>query len=580
MASSSDGPPGDPMVSEPPTSDETSNKSTTTSKATNSKEKHLVTLRFEFKIVNNDAESFAAPSIHRNMLTLLERSFPSTTVIFKGGNEVCPSSSTDETFGSSFEYKIFERSKHRLVCVAHSISTTASFAEIKSTMHVPLRENNCFVRVHKWGSELDIVNIGWLYKSHPTTHNRDQIKSNISKACDGLNIPFVDFELYTKGLSFLDPETKIRTKTYAIQFACPKSTASSVKSLLKACFDDPNTYLPGKFIPSDLAVTTNNDNAFEKYLKLQNKYLSNHRSIRIDGIHPSTLASPIKNARHLNLIEIANSCDWIDWLSFTSQTETNGKIVLSTTEAHYSGALQWVDKTFLDFHKKIPNKTFPPQFEGTEAVRITRGPTRRDKYDSYTQSLLSDLSDLSDGSYSAPPQNAWLKPLSIVATSMTKSNTTNISEQESSITNTNNVSTSDISELTEMVSQLRNDVKEQLRIQQESIEAIVEQTITKKIADLDKRYEAIVDKINERWEEALNKQLAKAEKDMDETVDKIIAKRDQIHKQQRSDPGSGSSRMRKQARSIPTGHLDSVKTGLITKYMTVDVTMENKNKNE
>ena len=67
---------------------------------------------------------------------------------------------------------------------------------------------------------------------------------------------------------------------------------------------------------------------------------------------------------------------------------------------------------------------------------------------------------------------------------------------------------------------------------------------------------------------------------MDETVDKIIAKRDQIHKQQRSDPGSGSSRMRKQARSIPTGQLNSVKTGLITKYMTVDATMENKNKNE
>ena len=86
--------------------------------------------------------------------------------------------------------------------------------------------------------------------------------------------------------------------------------------------------------------------------------------------------------------------------------------------------------------------------------------------------------------------------------------------------------------------------------------------------------------LNKRWENVISKQLEKAEKDIDQTVDMVIAKRDEINKQRRSEPGSGNSRLRKQPRSISKTSLESVKTGLITKYLASDTSMDSKNKNE
>ena len=120
----------------------------------------------------------------------------------------------------------------------------------------------------------------------------------------------------------------------------------------------------------------------------------------------------------------------------------------------------------------------------------------------------------------------------------------------------------------------------ELRKQQASIESVIQKTISEKISDIDKRYESIISNINKRWENAITKQLEKAEKDIDQTVDMVIAKRDEINKQQRSEPGSGNSRLRKQPRSVSKASLESVKTGLITKYLSSDTSMDSKNKNE
>ena len=215
MASSSDGPPDDPRHLSDDMNTDKSNNSIATSNDLNAKGKHCVNVRFEFKVINNNSDTYPAPSIHRNILCILEKALPDTTVVVND-NEITSSESTDEEFKSKFDYRILERAKHRIVCVAHSILSNASFSGIKSAIQQSLRQNNCFIRIHNWDKELDIVNVGWLYKSHPTVHHRNQIKDNISKACSTLNIPFVDFEIYTKGLSYVDPTTNERTKTFAI----------------------------------------------------------------------------------------------------------------------------------------------------------------------------------------------------------------------------------------------------------------------------------------------------------------------------------------------------------------------------
>ena len=106
------------------------------------------------------------------------------------------------------------------------------------------------------------------------------------------------------------------------------------------------------------------------------------------------------------------------------------------------------------------------------------------------------------------------------------------------------------------------------------------QHLPEKVSEIDKRYDGIISKINKCWETAITKQLEKAEKDINQTVDMVIAKHDEVNKQQRSEPGSGNSRLRKQPRSVSKTSLDTVRTGLITKYLASDTSTDSKNKNE
>ena len=582
MTLSSDSSPNNAMALELDPPSNTSVSTTTTSKTTHTKEKHVMNIKFEFKVDNSASNSFAAPSIHRNILCILERSFPITRLSTLAEPDIIASKMNDDDFQHLFEYEVFERSHHRLVCVAHTITSNASFNEVKNAIQIPLRQHNCFICINNWGTELNIVNVGWIYKANPKIHNRNQIKTIVESTCARLNIKFVNFELFTKGLSFHQPNSDSkRIKTFAIQFACPQCDASAITNLLKSCFDDENTSLPGIFIPSSLS--SSQTKAYEKYLQLQNKYLINHRSIRIQGIYPNTLNTVLPLHDNDTLLNIADRCVWTDWLSFTKSTATNGNIIISTTSEAYGTAIQWVDETFLPLHDKIPNKPFPPHYDASKAIRVSPKPRRLAMNDAYTASLIDAISDISDTSYASPPpiHNAWSKPLSIVATPVkdTPDTATNPSAPDSSITHANHSTISQITTLTTMVETLREEMKQQLAAQQQSIEAIVEQTINSKLAALDHRYESIIEQINRRWESAIHQQLAKAERNINTTVDSVIARRDHLHQQQqasnpqqpqsnsdphassqpakvgkqsRPDPGSGSSRARKQPRSIST----------------------------
>ena len=114
MASSSDRPPDDPNHLSNDMDTDKNNNSVNTSKGSNAKGKHCMKVRFEFKVINNNTDTYPAPSIHRNILCILEKALPDTTVIVDD-NEITSSESTDEEFQSKFDYKILERAKHRTV---------------------------------------------------------------------------------------------------------------------------------------------------------------------------------------------------------------------------------------------------------------------------------------------------------------------------------------------------------------------------------------------------------------------------------------------------------------------------------
>ena len=83
MSSTADGPPDDNGQFHYTPVDETSKRSNWTSKTANTKEKHVLSVEFEFKVTNSDLDSFAAPNIHWNILCFLERSYPNTTIANK-----------------------------------------------------------------------------------------------------------------------------------------------------------------------------------------------------------------------------------------------------------------------------------------------------------------------------------------------------------------------------------------------------------------------------------------------------------------------------------------------------------------
>ena len=430
-------------------------------------------------------------------------------------SELTALKNSDDDFKMKFEYKTFDRKKN----IDLSVLPTPFHPAPHSTTSKTHFKNHSVETTALYA----LTNGETNYRSNPNVHNRDQIKKAIRDACAELNIEFVDFEIYAKTMSYVDPESKKRIRLFAIHISCPKNNAGAVKTLLNSCYEEDDIFLPGKFIPNDIPASKTN-NPYMKYLKLQNKYLVDHRSIRVSGVHPSTIESVLDIQRPTTLTSMVGASTWIEWMSLATHVEKSGKIIFSTTASLYEGAMHWIKNTFLPYHNAIKNKPMPPEFDGDHATVQTRfgGNHENSLIDGYTESLVADVSNLSDETYTVPPVNAWSKPLAIVAT---KEATTTTSEQASTITNTNtNTNTaSDITALTTMVEQLRSDMKEQMKLQQEMIESIIDNAINTKLAAIDQRYQNILEKVNKRWEDALTKQLEKAERDIDTTVDKVIA---------------------------------------------------------
>ena len=91
MASSFDGQAMDTVPPDVPNVDNTSISSTATSRTANTSDKRQVEVKFEFKVTNSDADSFPAPTIHRNLLLLLEKAYPNTTIKTNTSSDIIPS---------------------------------------------------------------------------------------------------------------------------------------------------------------------------------------------------------------------------------------------------------------------------------------------------------------------------------------------------------------------------------------------------------------------------------------------------------------------------------------------------------
>ena len=454
------------------------------------KKKSTLSVKFEFPIRGTE---FAAPTIHKEIIETIEKSFPDVTISSNKHDTtfIKASATTDEEFLSHFNYQSFPRSNHRRVCFAHDIITAASFQDVRNAARPLLVQYNGFLRINPWSeTELDIVNVGWIYCAHPKIHHRLQIESLINSYCELKKIENIPVEIFPKTITSYSPENE-RLTTNAIHFACLNKNSINAKNMLQACFSDPTSLLPGTFIPSDLA-SKQGANVLAKYVKHQNAYLHNHRSIVLHGICPSDLHESFHyNNSDTTLFKLAMNNPHIDWLSVTKFSDQSGKLIMSTTTDKYLPAITWIDTTFLPTHHKLPDRKQPSKYHDDHAIRSS---SKQYSNDQYTKSLASNISDITDSSFGNPIRNAWTKPLTIV----TKASNTNTTKSPITVTHqsTSSTLTSTVESLITKINTLQSEHNSIKANHSKDIASAVEQALERHTTKLESKFNSVIESIN------------------------------------------------------------------------------------
>lgn len=549
-----------------PASDD-DNLSTMTDKTSNTfRSQSMTTIRvkFEFRVTEN--KPFVPSTAHKEILDRITELYPQTTILTNQDNSPVNSITCDSNyFHTHFHYLRLPKSNHSIVAVGHSILSNTSFNALKEAAQPLLQRYKCFFRINKWENhELDIRPVGWLYKVDPNTHSRDHLRSIISAFAVANNIPSVPLELYSKKISNRNSSASSVVVTQAIFISCRRHDYGAAKHLVQSCFEKQDTRIPGKFIPNDL-VQNHGIEAFTKYLKLQNKYLTHLRTIGMNGLDENafTLNFSYKN-KTTSLNDLLHECEWISWCSPTTKTHINGRFLFTTTNEKFEAALSWLKSFFLHQYQNLSQTNSLKQFAKTPTI-TTMSKDDISKADSYGQSLVTAISDLSESSYSNPP-NSWSQPPSIISPPTISASTSKT--VSSSIT-----MASQISELTNLVQSLKQEVSNQLLQHEKKMETLVADTINLQMREIEKSNQEVIAALNAKWQATLIRQQEKAIADIDQTVDSIIASQKSAShpttpqsKHLRAEATSGSSQPKKQLKPSRDDLL-SVKSKMISKLM-------------
>ena len=467
------------------------------------------TVKFEFRVTT---KTFPAPEIHCQLLLDMEAVHAFHINTNKSPtSKIVPSQSTDDFFFRNFDYQTFRKTKHSLVCVAHTLTSDTPFSILRDSIKTSLSKNKAYLRIHKWNvSDLDITPVGWLFEAHPTAHNRDAIHRSLSLYCLSEQITLPPIELFIKTLSAVTSQKK-RVTTQAIHIASRRTDASTVKDILQSCFTNPEAYLPGVFIPSDLSYHQGNA-VYLQYLQHHNKYLQQHKSIVINGLTLPDLDLPVTSHDAPSTIgHELQQCPFIDWITPTNRSPTTGRYLLSTNNDKYDDAIKWVDTTFLPM---LQSTTLPPRPLSFAHPTPCRAPVSQHNPTPYSSSLASSIPSLDESQYTKPP-NAWKKPISIIAS---KTVPTTVSPITTSAPTSLSQMERKLADLTSLVESLQQKLDHVQATSQSTIQTIVQQNLAEHQAHLDQKYLSMFDSINQNLQQ-INSRLSSSSSNNTRTSD-------------------------------------------------------------
>ena len=532
---------------------------------------HSMKLKFEFRAKN---EEFNIRDVHRELMFAIANECPGSIFRHNHKNDNDPFDpfiSSDDLMESVYTYKFFKKSNYHLACVAHTIETQATFETIKDTCKTILRDNDGFVRINKWSdADLDVATAGWIFESNPIIHHRDYIHKMIKSYCLSFNETYYPIDLQAKTISYTNRTTKIKIQSQAIHILCRREDMKQVQQMLQTMYSDDEFHGPGKFIPIDI-VAKQNASTLEKLITLQKLYLENHRSITVVGVSLASLNQIPADSSNDTLFDLVHHCDWIDWMTTTSKTETTGRIIFSTTSEKYHSAIEWIETKFLPYHHSIRHRIDPTDSDG-KSYRVARNGRATQPADDYSTNIANTISTISVPSN---PPNAWSKPLIIGDNTnpslSTMTHSSNPKSNQQSTYNTLETLNSKIDTLSNTIDKLQQQLSQQAEQQQtllSSITTIIEQQIDKRfeniqseIDNIRNQYVAIADQVNESWSKKYQS-LQKTLKTKSSTDTEA--------------PGSGSNRARKQPRTA--ANLSSVQRNLFQNPLALIQTSTDKNK--
>jgi hypothetical protein len=379
----------------------------------------LFPLKFEYNVSSSNVQ---IAQLHGQVIkALVARFADEITVYDKDGDKETTMASfprTKELWEATFHMmKVTNtRNKKAIIIVGHQIASSLSLSDLKQGIKDTLQSVNEFIKINDWGSDLDSRSAGFLTNLHPVHHNRDLIKSDISK--------FLNDSMWDKAGTSPVPEFKVvpssanesqsnkRVSSRFLAITCKNSDdALSLRKVLVSAYS--NLASPsidfglGCFIPANAKYS--DQDIFRKLVRRQNQYLVQHRNIPMDGIDDKLLYSRTGTGKSLfDEILLGAQLTRID--SCPSR-DYSGRYNFTTTEKHFIEAVEWIDTVLPGIIEAVPASE-RGEFEGcverispreVSSSHSTTSTASRKSTTSYLSALTHGF-DSDDSKDSSPPK--------------------------------------------------------------------------------------------------------------------------------------------------------------------------------
>lgn len=327
---------------------------------------HCSKTRVEFPCTDSVSH---APFVLQRLLSTIVDQNPGT-VFYTGNNEKIDIEDfpTEQTgFDQCFNTVVTDE-RHKKIVVGFEIRSEKTFYSVKSSVLPFVKKHGIYLKRHHGPlSTMDLVTVGWIHKLHPTFASLENLRTEIfTKVYEALD-RFTPEKRATLDIADDDtlPEFFLATgrihgqyenapiNSNVILLQSERSTSSLVRSLLEASFTDDPTL---EYIP--LSLKYENPSLHGQILSHQNQFLDQHRNIAVLGL--SVIAMDFRNPGDEPKDDTPPfwnqflDCPGILRVDSCKRTFDLGKWNLSTTEAHYIEATQWIDDNVTRLYNNLP----------------------------------------------------------------------------------------------------------------------------------------------------------------------------------------------------------------------------------